>query len=175
MKTCNSARTHARTQDDHFLPFSPIFTVCCKHSSCLPRLGVCHHKFAFNNSFFLSHFLLSANLMSFFLPSVFFFFHSLSVLSAFVDIIRGEMLCLTACFLRVVKSLVKQKGSGRLRCHPFERLEGRQTDRRISRALIDLSSIRGQTQKNFTLCKLTARPWCDLNIFSQWNFYASHH
>ena len=110
----------------------------------------------------------------FFLPSDFFFFHSLSVLSVFVDIIRGKVLCLTACFLKAVKSLVKQKGSGRLWCHPFESLEERQKERRISRALIGLLSIRGrQTQKIFTLCKLMARPWCDLNIFSQWN--VSHH
>ena len=76
----------------------------------------------------------------------FFFFHYLSVLSSFFDITRGKVLCLTTCFFfEVLESLVKQKESGRLRCHPFERMERRQTERLISRALIGLSSIRMQT------------------------------
>ena len=88
-------------------PFLLTFTVCCKPSSCFPRPLVCHYKFAFCQFFFLIAFLPKRDFDFdvFFCLFVFgFFFYSLSVLSAHVNIIRGKVICLTACFFNVVKS-----------------------------------------------------------------------
>ena len=88
--------THARAQDDHFLIFSFAFTVCCKPSSCILRLFVFQHKFAFNNFFFSSHFFLCDSfILMFFL--FFCFFTLYPFFPRFFDIIRGKVLCLTTC------------------------------------------------------------------------------
>ena len=146
MKSYNWADTYARKTTTYWL-FHPPSLFAVKSSSCL-LVASClslqiYVQFFFFNS---SHFFLSGSWTFCFR----FLFHSLSVLSSFFDIIRGKVLCSATCYLffffEVVKSLVKQKESGRLRCHPFERMEGRQTERQISRALIGLSSIRRQTQ-----------------------------
>ena len=83
-----------------------------------------------------------------FLFSFFFSLLYLSVLSSFFlhNQTKGALFdYLFFFFFEVVESLVKQKESGRLRCHPFEKMERRQTERLISCALIGLSPIRRQT------------------------------
>ena len=59
----------------------------------------------------------------FFLFSVSFFFHSLPVLSAFVDIIGVKVLCITACFLRS-SNRIKTKRKWKALVPPLRKVEG---------------------------------------------------
>ena len=162
IKSYNSADTHASKSTTSWL-IHPLLLFAVKSSSCLPRLLVYPLKFAFNTVFKNSaHFFLRGTLFSF----LFLFFHYICSFLVFFDIIRGKVLCLTTCFFLFFflgggcQIASRSKRKWRLWCHPFKRMEGRQTERQISLALIGLSSIRRQTQ-NFPLCKLNGviRVW----------------
>ena len=146
MKSYNSADTHARKTTTSWL-FHPHSLFAVKSSRCLPRLFVCQHKSSFKVFFILFIPLLPMREFDFLFS---FFIHYLSVISSFFFyIIRGKVHSLTTCFVFFFwgrKSLLKQKENGRLRCHPFERMERRPTERLISCALIGLSSITRQTR-----------------------------
>ena len=123
MKSYNCADTCARKTTNYWL-FHPLSLFAVKSSSCLPRLPLSQHKFAFNIFLFIP--LLPMWEFDF-LFSFFFSLFNCSSLVFWHNQRRGALFNNLFFFLKVVKSLVKQKETGRLWCHPFK---GWRDDRR---------------------------------------------